>query len=135
MKLFSGDLPPVLIDNTLRAPVWTYLLCIVLRVSMGLVLLLSKWHLLHQIIMVVLLFPLLGLGFKFYKLGLHIWKDYARHLILIGIAVLLLALSFRQHNDWLVKPAGLLVILDAVMGWQTRFITSNMWYVMTTSKK
>jgi len=133
LKLIEkSDIPKELRDPLLRAPEWAYLFpCLVLRIGMGLVLLLSQNHIAHRVILGLLIFTWVALGLKFLKLGLHVWKDYARFLILIGVAVVLLGLSWSRHQDWLVKPAGLLVILDAALGWQSRFLTSNFGYVLT----
>ncbi len=126
------DIPKELRDPLLRAPEWAYLFpCLALRIGMGLVLLLSQNHTAHRIILVLLAFTWLALGLKFLKLGLHVWKDYVKFLVLIGVAIVLLGLSWTRHQDWLVKPAGILVILDAVLGWQSRFLTSNFNYVLS----
>lgn len=128
----KSNIPKELRDPLLRAPEWAYLFpCLTLRVGMGLILLLSQNHTAHRVILGLLVFTWLALGLKFLKLGLHVWKDYVKFLILIGIAIILIGLSWTKHVDWLVKPAGILVILDAVLGWQTRFLTSNFNYVLT----
>ncbi len=125
------DIPPELRDPLLRAPEWVFALCIVLRVGLGLVLLLSENHMAHRVILVILALTWLGFAVKLVRLGLHVWKNYARFLMLIGVAVVLLTLSWAKHQDWLVKPAGLLVILDVALGWQSRFLTSNFNYVLS----
>jgi hypothetical protein len=126
------DIPAELRDPLLRAPEWAFLFpCLLLRISMGLVLLLSQNHIAHRVIQGLLVFTWVALGLKFLKLGLHVWKDYVKFLILIGVAIILLGLSWSKHVDWLVKPAGILVILDAVLGWQARFLTSNFNYVLS----
>ena len=130
LGLLKSDIPLELQDNTVFSPLWTYWLCITLRITLGLILLLSNNHRAHQIIAIILIFPFLGLGYKFIKHGLRIWKNYLRHLVFIGIAIGLLLAAFYKHSDWLVKPAGLLLIVDVMMGWQSRFIMSNVWYVM-----
>ncbi len=130
LGLLKSDIPLELQDNTVRSPLWTYWLCMAIRITLGLVLLVSKNHLAHQIITVALILPFLGLGYKLIKLGLRLWKNYIRHSVLHGIAIVLLLAAFYKHSDWLVKPAGLLLIIDAMMGWQSRFIMSNAWYVM-----
>ena len=86
------------------------------------------WSLLRPLLLFVILYIVFV---KFLKLGLHVWKDYVKFLILIGIVIILLGLSWSKHVDWLVKPAGILVILDAVLGWQARFLTSNFNYVLS----
>ena len=132
MRLINkSDIPRELQDPLLRASEWVFIPCLVLRVSLGLILLLSQNHLAHRVILGVLVFTWIALAVKFVKLGLHVWKNYVRFLVLIGIAILLIGLSWRQHQDWLVKPAGLIVILDAMLGWQTRFLTSNFNYVLS----
>jgi hypothetical protein len=126
------DIPKELWDPLLRAPEWAFLFpCLALRIGMGLVLLLSQNHIAHRIILGLLAFTWVALGLKFLKLGLHVWKDYVKFLVLIGIAIILLGLSWTKHQDWLVKPAGILVILDAVLGWQARFLTSNFNYILS----
>ena len=128
----KSDIPKELQDPVLRAPEWAYLFpCLLLRISMGLVLLISRNHMAHRVILGLLAFTWLALGLKFLKLGLHVWKNYVRFLILTGIAIILLGLSWSKHVDWLVKPAAILVILDAALGWQSRFLTSNFNYVLT----
>lgn len=130
LGLLKSDIPLELQDNTVRSPLWTYWICMTIRIAMGLILLVWNNHLAHQIITGLLILPFLGLGFKLIKLGLRIWKNYIRHLVLHGIALALLLAAFFKHQDWLVKPAGLLLIIDAMMGWQSRFIMSNTWFVM-----
>lgn len=129
--LNKSDIPKELQDPILRASEWMFIPCLGLRVGLGLILLLSQNHLAHRVILVVLALAWLGFAIKLIRLGLHVWKNYARFLMLIGVAVLLLGLSWQRHQDWLVKPAGLLVILDAALAWQCRFLTSNFGYVLT----
>ena len=129
--LSKSDIPKELQDPSLRAPEWMFIPCLALRVGLGLVLLLSQNHTAHRVILVVLALAWIGFAVKLVRLGLHVWKNYARFLMLIGVAIVLLGLSWSRHQDWLVKPAGLLVILDAALGWQSRFLTSNFGYVLT----
>jgi len=132
MQLIAkSDIPVELQDPSLRAPDWIYIGCLGLRVGLGLVLLLSQNHSAHRVVFVVLALSMLLFSVKFARLGLHVWKNYSRFLLLIGVAVVLLGLSWSRHQDWLVKPAGLLVILDAALGWQSRFLTSNFNYVLS----
>jgi len=129
--LSKSDIPRELQDPLLRAPELMFIPCLGLRVGLGLVLLLSQNHLAHRVILGVLALAWLGFAVKLVRLGLHVWKNYARFLMLVGVAIILLGLSWQRHQDWLVKPAGLLVILDAALGWQSRFLTSNFAYVLT----
>lgn len=129
--LNKSDIPKELQDPLLMATEWMFIPCLGLRIGLGLVLLLSQNHTAHRVILVILALAWLGFAVKLVRLGLHVWKNYVRFLMLIGVAVVLLGLSWTQHQDWLVKPAGLLVILDAALGWQSRFLTSNFNYVLT----
>ncbi len=125
------DIPAELRDATLRAPEWVFALCIILRGGIGLVLLLSENHIAHRVVLGLLVFTWIAFAIKLVRLGLHVWKNYARFLMLIGVAIVLLGLSWNKHVDWLVKPAGLMVILDMSLGWQSRFLTSNFNYVLS----
>jgi len=127
----KSDIPRELQDPTLRVQEWMFIPCLGLRVGLGLLLLLSQNHFIHRVILGVLALAWLGFAFKLGRLGLRVWKNYARFLLLIGVAVVLLGLSWPRHQDWLVKPAGLLVIIDSALGWQSRFLTSNFNYVLT----
>lgn len=129
--LNKSDIPVEIRDPSLRAPEWMYIPCLGLRVGLGLILLLSQNHFAHRVIMVVLALAWIGFAIKLVRLGLHVWKNYARFLLLIGVALVLLGLSWTRHVDWLVKPAGIMVILDAALGWQSRFLTSNFGYVLS----
>jgi hypothetical protein len=129
--LNKSDIPRELQDPLLHAPGWIYIPCLGLRLGLGLVLLLSQNHIAHRVILVVLVLVWIGFLIKLVRLGFHVWKNYARFLIIAGIAILLIGLSWNRHQDWLIKPAGLLVILDAALGWQSRFLTSNFEYVLT----
>ena len=101
--------------------VFTHLFCVLLRITIGLLLIFYKDKLNQSYLL--LLFAFLSLGFLFKYLNvflnnINIWKVYLRTSIVYGIG------SYMIYTNQ-YKEAGLLVIIDALLGLQSRHLSSS----------
>jgi hypothetical protein len=99
---------------------FTHLFCVFLRIIIGLVLIFYKDKLNKKYI--IILFSILSLAFllKFINVclnNINIWKVYLRTFIVYGLGSYLV----YSHK---CKDAGLLIIIDALMGLQSRHLSS-----------
>lgn len=100
-----------------------YLFCILLRIFLGILLIsniLSDKYILILVILILIIF-----GYKFYKIYTNkknIWKNYLRNNLIYFIILILQLLKVDNKN----QLSGLLIIFDALMGQQSRYITTNM---------
>lgn len=102
---------------------FTYLFCIILRILLGVIIyqnLIST-----NIIIIICLLILIGFGSKYFNIldnKITIWKNYQRVVILYSISLLSQISNIKNKN----QLTGLLIIIDAILGQQSRYITTNM---------
>lgn len=109
----SPDIPERLIDKTTTYKhhnVYTHLFCVLIRISLGLYLISSPT--VSPLIYWLLLAIIVMFGMKFGKS--NTWKCYLRTVIAYSTAFVLLS---NEHKEY----AGLVIIMDALLGVQSRF--------------
>jgi hypothetical protein len=125
------DIPIKLRDNTLHVGVAWYAFCIVLRLCIGLGLIVYNSWLLEKgkwVLWVIIgLMVFTGLGFlkKYIELA-HVWKVYMRYIVMAVCVIILVGLAMWLDRCDLISIAGIFVIVDVLMGIQSRYITMNM---------
>ena len=136
MNNFTYDkIPELLVDkNTYlekNNPAWlperhtqfTYLFCIIIRILIGLLILSDKMS--PNIIIILCLLIIIMFGSKFLYIKSNkksLWKNYLRTIISYTTILLIQKNNIKNKN----QLSGLIVIVDALMGQQSRFITTNM---------
>jgi hypothetical protein len=130
--MFSvGDIPLKLRDNTLHVGVEWYAFCILLRVCIGLGMIIYNSWLLESgrwVLWVIIgLMVFTGLGFlkKYYTVR-PVWKVYMRYIIMAVCVVLLIGVGIWKARCDLIAIAGVLIIVDVLMGVMSRYIAMNM---------
>lgn len=133
--MFSvADIPVKLRDSTLRVGVEWYALCIVLRLCIGLGMVIYNSWLLEKgrwiLLGIIGLMVFTGLGFlrKYYTVS-PVWKVYMRYIIIALCVVVLVGFGMWKKREDLISIAGLLIVVDILMGVMSRYITMNMAYV------
>lgn len=100
-----------------------HLFCVLLRIFIGILILSDKISDEHILIFVILI--IIGFGSKFlsyYNNKQNKWKNYLRN-TLSFLTILVLQKQKVPNKNQL---SGLLIIVDALMGQQSRYITTNM---------
>ena len=127
----AGDIPLKLRDNTLYVGVEWYAFCILLRVCIGLGMILYNSWLLDSgrwvlwIIIGIMVFTGLGFLKKYYTVR-PVWKVYMRYIIMTACVVLLIGVGIWKSRCDLIAIAGVLIIVDVLMGVMSRYIAMNM---------
>lgn len=117
-----GKIPPSLIDNTTiynKHTAYTHLFCILLRIFIGLYLIQGKIS--PQMIMLLCIIVILIFGFKFSR-QTPIWKNYLRTLLVYSTVFFLQYKKIDNKNS----ISGILIIVEALLAQQSRYITTNM---------
>lgn len=128
-----SDIPLKLRDNTLHIGVEWYAFCILLRISIGLGMIIYNSWLLNNhigkwilwIIIGIMIFTGVGFLRKYYTVS-PVWKVYMRYIIIAVCVVLLLGVGIWKDRSDLIAGAGVLIIVDVLMGVMSRYITMNM---------
>ena len=100
--------------------IFTHLFCVVLRIIIGLTLLLYSHKINKTYLIILCSFLSIGFLIKFINVctkNINIWKVYLRTAIVYGLS------SYFIHSNQ-YRDAGLLIIIDALMGLQSRHISS-----------
>ena len=119
-------IPEVLRDNTTivkNHTLKTHIFCILLRISIGLLLITNNIP--KNIIQILSLFVIITFTYKFFKIE-HIWKVYLRTVLSYAVVFFLVT----KYNDRYYNVAGTIIIIDALMGLQSRHIFEQIGYVM-----
>lgn len=98
---------------------YTHLFCLLLRIFIGLSILQGKIS--TQSIIILCIVILLFFGSKYISKTVY-WKNYLKTLLTYSIIL------FLQYNNIENKNtiSGLLIIVDALLGQQSRYISTNM---------
>jgi hypothetical protein len=121
------DLVPALVDTTTvyfkknnkGHPWYTYIWCTILRITIGLILLHLQSNQINNNYLAVYAF---AVAFAFFSKFLTVsptWKVYMRTVLCYTIIV-----ASRNHPNF-KDIAGSIMIIDAIMGLQSRFIQGN----------
>jgi TRAP-type C4-dicarboxylate transport system permease large subunit len=117
-KLLNDD-TTIVKNHTLK----THIFCILLRIFIGLLIItnsLSKLFIQILTILVVITFT-----YKFFKLP-NVWKVYMRTVLSYAIVLFLVTKYDTNYNN----VAGTIIIIDALMGLQSRHIFEKIGYVL-----
>jgi hypothetical protein len=93
----------------------TYIFCVLIRITLGLLIITNKIP--KNILIINCLFIIIGFSYKFYKLE-KVWKVYLRTILVYTIVLGLTLIFNNQYN----QVSGSLIIIDALMGLQSRHI-------------
>jgi len=119
-------IPELLRDNTTivkNHSLKTHIFCILLRIVIGLLLVTNNMP--KRIIQILSLFIIVTFTYKFFKIE-HIWKVYLRTVLTYAVVLFLVT----KYNDTYYNVAGTIIIIDALMGLQSRHIFEQIGYVM-----
>lgn len=111
-------IPELLRDNTTivkNHTLKTHIFCILLRICIGLLIITDNVP--TKIIQLLSFFVVLMFTYKFFKLP-NIWKVYLRTVLFYSIVFFLITKFDNKYNN----VAGTLIIVDALMGLQSRHI-------------
>jgi len=111
-------IPEILRDNTTIIKdhtIKSYIFCVLLRIAIGLSIITDKLP--TKIIIILAVFVVIAFSYKFYKLP-NVWKVYLRT-VLVYFIVLILSLKYNNRYN---NISGTLIIVDALMGLQSRHI-------------
>jgi len=127
-NIIPDNIPFRLKDNNLPGtknnPVLIYIFCILIRIILGWFIYYNKIP--NFIIFILSAFIILVFSFKFIKFNRN-WKNYIRCIITYTLVILFTEFNETNNtNNKCYNAAGLLIIIDALMGQQSRFIQSNM---------
>jgi len=118
IKYYKEHIPKELKDNTTivkNHTLKTYIFCVLLRIILGLFIITNKLSV--RLIVIICIFIILGFLNKYFKLN-RVWKIYLRTVLVYSIVLLLSVKYNNQYNH----ISGTLIIIDALMGLQSRHI-------------
>jgi hypothetical protein len=75
-----------------------------------------------------MIFTAFGFLRKYYTIN-PVWKVYMRYIIIAVCVICLVSVSIWKNREDLLSIAGILVIVDVLMGVMSRYITMNMRFV------
>jgi len=101
----------------------TYIFCIILRISIGLLTATNKIPV--SILQILSIFVIITFLYKFLKIE-KIWKNYLRTVLIYAIVLFLIT----KFNSKYIELAGLLIIFDAIMGQQTYHTFNQIGYLL-----
>ncbi len=111
-------IPEVYRDNTTMVKnhsTYSHLGCVILRCVLG-VLVINK-TIPTKILLILSLIIAIGFAYKYFKLK-NVWKVFSRTVIVYAI----IAILILKYNDKYSTVYGILIIVDALMGLQSRHI-------------
>jgi hypothetical protein len=111
-------IPEILRDNTTivkNHTLKTHIFCILLRIAIGLMIITNNIS--KRIIQILSLFVVITFTYKFFKLS-NVWKVYLRTVLSYAVALFLVT----KYDDKYNNVAGTIIIVDALMGLQSRHI-------------
>lgn len=129
-------IPERLIDITTKVAkeggqhtAYTHLFCILIRILIGL-LIYYKYSIFKNYYFIVILYILILLTFgnKLYITKNRTWKVYIRTIIFYSLNIIINSLDkykYKIYNNQPRNITGLFIIMDAIMGLQSRHIQNN----------
>lgn len=119
-------IPEKLKDNTTiikNHTLKTHIFCILLRIFIGILIITD--NLSKGIIQLLTIFVIISFGSKFFKLP-NVWKVYLRTVLAYSIVLFLVTKYDKKYNN----IAGTIIIIDALMGLQSRHIFEKIGLVL-----
>ena len=120
-------IPELLRDNTTiikNHTIKTHIFCILLRIIIGLLIITDNMP--KVVIQLLCLFVIIVFLYKFFKIE-HIWKVYLRTVLTYGIVLFLVTQYNKKYNI----VAGTLIIIDSLLGLQSRHIFEQIGFLLT----
>jgi TRAP-type C4-dicarboxylate transport system permease large subunit len=120
-------IPELLRDNTTiikNHTIKTHIFCILLRIIIGLLIITDNIP--KVVIQLLCLFVIIVFLYKFFKIE-HIWKVYLRTVLTYGIVLFLVTQYNKKYNI----VAGTLIIIDSLLGLQSRHIFEQIGFLLT----
>ena len=120
-------IPELLRDNTTiikNHTIKTHIFCILLRIIIGLLIITDNMP--KVLIQLLCLFVIIVFLYKFFKIE-HIWKVYLRTVLTYGIVLFLVTQYNKKYNI----VAGTLIIIDSLLGLQSRHIFEQIGFLLT----
>lgn len=135
-RLYREPIQDDIVDESLRLypnhTIFTHLGCVLLRIFIGMFLIESTNKKYNNVIAVILMMGIIMFGTKAIKLAREnkkiLWKFYPRLVLIYSMAL------YYIKKDR-TEIAGFLVILDALMGFQSRHIASAASFAIDQAKK
>lgn len=118
-------IPEILRDKTTlikNHTLKTYIFCILLRISIGLLVIANKIPI--TILQILSIFVIVMFLYKFIKIE-KIWKNYLRTVLIYSIVLFLIT----KFNTKYIELAGLLIIFDSLMGLQSYHTFNQIGYL------
>jgi hypothetical protein len=115
-------IPEIFRDNTTiikNHPVENHLFCVFIRSLLGILIITNKIN--KTLILIICVFIVLGFLNKYFKLK-NVWKVYMRTIFVYSIVLVLTLLYGDKYNI----ISGTLIIVDGLMGMQSRYIFDKM---------
>lgn len=121
-------IPEIFRDTTTRKynNQYTHLFCVLLRMTIGSLIILNKIP--NIVIIILTLLTIIMFFNKFLKLP-NVWKVYLRT-VLVYMFILIFTVLYKEKYNQLT---GLLIIVDALMGFQSRHIFDRMGLLIKTN--
>jgi hypothetical protein len=116
------EIPEVFRDNTTivkNHTIKTHIFCILLRILIGILIINNTLP--KTAIILLSLFVITTFGYKYFKLP-NVWKVYLRTVLIYAIV---LVLTLKYDNSFR-QVCGTLIIVDAMMGLQSRHIFEHL---------
>lgn len=120
-------IPAILIDRSTvvkNHTFWTHLFCVGLRILIGSTILMDMWSLNAIRLLALLVFAMFT--YKFLYGQKPIWKVYARTALTYFLIAVLVTVNALSAISNLTTITGILIIVDAMMGLQSRKLMSNL---------
>ncbi len=115
-------IPEIFKDNTTiikNHPVQNHLFCVFIRSLLGILIITNKIN--RTLILIICVFIVLGFLSKYFKLK-NVWKVYMRTIFVYSIVLVLTLIYGDKYNT----ISGTLIIVDGLMGMQSRYIFDKM---------
>lgn len=125
------EIPDKYVDKTTvikNHTILTHLPCLLLRITIGLFLIFYIKHINKLYLIIFFAIIILMFSYKFFILP-KTWKNYLRTVLVYTIGLILISLSSENiiSTETAGLVSGILVIVDALMGLQTRHIFSQIY--------
>jgi hypothetical protein len=109
-----------------RHTIYTHLGCVLLRIILGL-LIYFKVGFFKSILPLLIIYIMIIIFFsnKVFKTKNKTWKVYFRTILLYSLGLIINSIDYITNNNSNKNISGILIIIDAIMGLQSRHIQNN----------
>lgn len=115
------NVPDRLADHTtlFKHNMYSYLPCVIIRITIALLFMssiISNRVMTGISVLIVLMFL-----WKYIKIGSSVWKNYLRTVLIYTLIIICLNLPVIRDNQYCKVVVTMLIIIDALLGQQSRF--------------